>query len=326
MIERESPLVLRNEDLTSGELRGTPPFSTEEEPTFQALQKIESDRKIEHYSDFLSIEDIYFEQIRHPVLSKDEEKDLARKAHTGDIAARDKLIGHNLRLVVSIAKRYKSAGMDPLDLIQEGNIGLMRAVEKFDPDLGFSFSTYGTWWIRQAITRALSDQGSVIRKPVHVNDANRKIAKARDLLQVELGREPTEQEVMDATGLPPAALDRFNLSNEPVALSKPIGESGNTTLVDMIPDSSNFEDDVSDSEVSENMKQLLLRLPYRERYVLERRFGIGDQNPATLQEVADELLVSRERVRQLETRGISRLKELIGANEALLENFSTLLH
>ncbi len=255
---------------------------------------------------------MYLKEIgKVPLLTPEEEVDLAKRMEQGDEEAKRALVEANLRLVVSIAKRYVGRGMQFLDLIQEGNLGLMKAVEKFDYSKGFKFSTYATWWIRQAITRAIADQARTIRIPVHmVETINKLIRISRQLLQ-ELGREPTPEEIaaeMDIT--PERVQEILKIAQEPVSLETPIGEEEDSHLGDFIPD----EDALAPADAAafvllrEQLDDVLDTLTDREQRVLRLRFGLEDGRGRTLEEVGQEFGVTRERIRQIEAKALRKLR------------------
>ena len=246
------------------------------------------------------------------LLSHEEEIDLSKRAKQGDERAKHRLIEKNLRLVVSVAKKYRGMGLSFEDLIQEGNLGLMRAVEKFDPDRGFRFSTYATWWIRQAVQRAVADKGRTIRVPVHMTEKIRKVSRAMSELAVELEREPAEDEVARRLGWDPEEV-RLTMSAMPDAtsLDQPVSsEDTASQLGDFIEDErvSDTPDTVMREMETTQLKEAIERLPERARYVLVRRYGLDDREPATLAELGDELDISRERVRQLQREAERILK------------------
>ncbi len=265
--------------------------------------------------DGVSIEDpvrMYLKEIgKVPLLSAEEEIDLAKRMELGDQEAKKRLAEANLRLVVSIAKRYVGRGMLFLDLIQEGNLGLIKAVEKFDYRKGYKFSTYATWWIRQAITRAIADQARTIRIPVHmVETINKLIRVSRQLLQ-ELGREPTPEEIAEEMSMP---VDRvreiLKISQEPVSLETPIGEEEDSHLGDFIQDDNVPvpADAAAFTLLKEQLEEVLGTLTEREQKVLTLRFGLEDGRARTLEEVGKEFNVTRERIRQIEAKALRKLR------------------
>ena len=285
-------------------------LDVDDEPTEEELENIEL-----AVPDGVSIEDpvrMYLKEIgKVPLLTAEEEKNLAMRMENGDMDAKKRLAEANLRLVVSIAKRYVGRGMLFLDLIQEGNLGLIKAVEKFDYRKGYKFSTYATWWIRQAITRAIADQARTIRIPVHmVETINKLIRVSRQLLQ-ELGREPSPEEIAEEMKMP---VDRvreiLKISQEPVSLETPIGEEEDSHLGDFIQDDNVPvpADAAAFTLLKEQLVEVLGTLTEREQKVLRLRFGLDDGRARTLEEVGKEFNVTRERIRQIEAKALRKLR------------------
>ncbi|MCI5937565.1 MAG: RNA polymerase sigma factor RpoD [Eubacterium sp.] len=285
-------------------------LDVDDEPTEEELENIEM-----NVPDGVSIEDpvrMYLKEIgKVPLLSAEEEKDLAMRMEAGDEEAKKRLAEANLRLVVSIAKRYVGRGMLFLDLIQEGNLGLIKAVEKFDYKKGYKFSTYATWWIRQAITRAIADQARTIRIPVHmVETINKLIRVQRQLLQ-ELGREPYPEEIAEKMNLPVERVREIQkISQEPVSLETPIGEEEDSHLGDFIQDDNVPvpAEAAAFTLLKEQLVEVLGTLTEREQKVLRLRFGLDDGRARTLEEVGKEFDVTRERIRQIEAKALRKLR------------------
>lgn len=265
--------------------------------------------------DGISIEDpvrMYLKEIgKVPLLSAEEEIDLARRMSEGDESAKKRLAEANLRLVVSIAKRYVGRGMLFLDLIQEGNLGLIKAVEKFDYQKGFKFSTYATWWIRQAITRAIADQARTIRIPVHmVETINRTIRTSRQLTQ-SLGREPSAAEIAEVMKMPVQRVEEIlKIAMDPISLETPVGEEDDTHLGDFIKDNKSEvpADAAAYTLLQEQLDEVMQTLTDREKKVLALRFGLEDGRSRTLEEVGKEFHVTRERIRQIEAKALRKLR------------------
>lgn len=268
---------------------------------------------IENYNDYNddSIRTYLNEMGRFPLLTADEQLILAQKYKEGDETAKQQMVESNLRLVVSVAKRYVGHGVPILDLIQEGNIGLMRAIDKFEPSMGYKFSTYATWWIRQAITRYIADTSRSIRLPVHMNELIYKINRITKNLISELGRNPTDAEIAEAVGITVKKLDVVrSFSVDINSLDTPIGEDEEATVGDFISDD-RFESAVTIAEkasLSDDLRAALNTLTDREREIIELRFGLNDDNPRTLEEVGDMYHVTRERIRQIESKALGKLR------------------
>ena len=294
------------------------PDNFDEEPDLEDLKEVE-ELKLDEITDTsyegISVDDpvrMYLREIgRIPLLTYDEELDLAKRILQGDEEAKQKLAESNLRLVVSIAKKYVGRGMLFLDLIQEGNMGLMKAVEKFDYTKGFKFSTYATWWIKQAITRAIADQARTIRIPVHmVETINKLIRTSRHLLQ-QLGREPTPEEIAAEMEIPVERVAEIQkIAQDPVSLETPIGEEDDSHLGDFIQDEESPapHDAASYTMLREQLEEVMNTLTPREAKVLKLRFGLEDGKSRTLEEVGKEFNVTRERIRQIEAKALRKLR------------------
>jgi len=301
------------DDTEAGEMIGEEPADLEED-----LDKDDAELDLEtelSVPEGVAVDDpvrMYLKEIgRVPLLTADEEIELARRMEAGDESARHRLEEANLRLVVSIAKRYVGRGMLFLDLIQEGNLGLLKAVEKFDYSKGYKFSTYATWWIRQAITRAIADQARTIRIPVHmVETINKYIRISRQLLQ-DLGRDPTAEEVAKEMGLSTLRVrEIMKIAQEPVSLETPIGEEEDSHLGDFIEDEAALDpaDAASVMLLKEQITEVLRTLAPREAEVLRLRFGLEDGRSRTLEEVGQSFGVTRERIRQIEAKALRKLR------------------
>ena len=301
------------DDTEAGEMIGEEPADLEED-----LDKDDAELDLEtelSVPEGIAVDDpvrMYLKEIgRVPLLTADEEIELARRMEAGDESARHRLEEANLRLVVSIAKRYVGRGMLFLDLIQEGNLGLLKAVEKFDYSKGYKFSTYATWWIRQAITRAIADQARTIRIPVHmVETINKYIRISRQLLQ-DLGRDPTAEEVAKEMGLSTLRVrEIMKIAQEPVSLETPIGEEEDSHLGDFIEDEAALDpaDAASVMLLKEQITEVLQTLAPREAEVLRLRFGLEDGRSRTLEEVGQSFGVTRERIRQIEAKALRKLR------------------
>ena len=291
---------------------------TDDEPDIEDLEEVE-EIKLDDMNatsmEGISVDDpvrMYLREIgRIPLLTFDEELDLAKRILENDEEAKQKLAESNLRLVVSIAKKYVGRGMLFLDLIQEGNMGLIKAVEKFDYTKGFKFSTYATWWIRQAITRAIADQARTIRIPVHmVETINKLIRTSRHLLQ-QLGREPTPEEIAKEMDMPvEKVMEIQKIAQDPVSLETPIGEEDDSHLGDFIPDDESPapQDSAAYTLLKEQLEEVMQTLTPREAKVLKLRFGLEDGKARTLEEVGREFKVTRERIRQIEAKALRKLR------------------
>ena len=287
------------------------------EPTASQLkQEAEAEMvDTEAMSDALPLTDpvrMYLKEIgRVPLLTPEDEQRLARRVAAGDEAARQQMIEANLRLVVAVAKRYAGRGMLLLDLIQEGNMGLLKAVEKFDYTKGYNFSTYATWWIRQSITRAIADQARTIRIPVHMVELINRVIRTSHSMVQELGREPTPEEVAQKLRLSPEKVEEIlKIAQDPVSLETPVGEEDDSHLGDFIQDNEASEplEATASNLLREQLEKAMASLTPREEKVLRLRFGFEDGKPHTLEEVGKKFNVTRERVRQIESKALRRLR------------------
>lgn len=271
---------------------------------------------------------IYLKQIENiPLLTPEQEIELAEKVqskHKGSAQARHQMIRSNLRLVISIAKRYANMGLSFSDLVEEGNIGLMRAVEKFNPERGYRFSTYASWWIKQAIMRALSNQGKTIRIPVYMYDVISKWRRVRDGLMQKFNRLPTRKEIAKVMQVPVQKIKEIeNIAGRPSSLNAPVSLDGTAELIDLIVDDESQSPDVKIGELlrNERIQKLLNGLDERERRILMLRFGLGEHNTHTLEEVAQEFGITRERVRQIESTALKKVRAQLTQENDRLENY-----
>lgn len=323
MTQKET-VIEETEEISSEEEMALEEESAENEYDESAEEEAEAEENAETEEEDFTVEDYanvtgtdavrdYLRKIGTiPLLTPDQELALAKRAADGDKEAKDILISSNLRLVVSVAKRYSGLGMQFLDLIQEGNIGLTKAVEKFDYTKGFKLSTYATWWIRQAITRAIADDSRNIRIPVHMNEALHKISKVRRNLVQELGREPTAKEIADQIDGMSAEkvteIERYAVDT--ISLETPVGDENDVNLGDLVRDDHTKTPSqiTTSNALHDQIYQMLGTLTDREAIVLTKRFGLDGNEPMTLEEVGEELNVTRERVRQIEKKALTKLK------------------
>lgn len=319
--KNELPKEILNED---GIVDATVDVQDLDEPDFNELHEQEDDITEEDLLNSSFVDDIsddsvrmYLREIgRIPLLSIEEEMELAQKALEGDRRAKDKMAEANMRLVVSIAKRYSGRGLDLLDLIQEGNTGLLKAVEKFDPEKGFKFSTYATWWIRQAITRAIADQARTIRIPVHMVETINKLMRVTRRLTQELNREPTNEEIAKELDIEPEKVEYIQkIKQDITSLDAGIGRDGDdgeeSTLGDFIEDedTKSPEESTTIQMLKDQVGEILGSLSDRERKIIEMRFGLNGTKSHTLEEVGLEFAVTRERIRQIEAKALLKLRK-----------------
>jgi RNA polymerase primary sigma factor len=316
-------MAARKVGTADAELDGSPveeestPLDAEDEPTedelFAAADEVDAEEEPELDFSTDSLQLFLKDVGKVDLLTAAQEVELAKRIERGDDRAKQQMVEANLRLVVSIAKRYRNQGLPFLDLIQEGTIGLVRAAEKFDWRKGYKFSTYATWWIRQAVARALADKARTIRMPVHVVEKLNKILRAERKLRAEKGREPTDEEIAFDLDLLPAEVESIRrMAQTPVSLEKPVGDDDDSQFGHFIEDESEpLPDEAADSTLRiEALTRCLGALGYRERRVLELRYGLNGEQPQTLDEVGRLFQVTRERIRQIENQGLKKLRAL----------------
>ncbi len=327
-LRRESHDILVNEaSLESGNERRKRRRDDDEEDDHETNPAQRREAEEEHTLDRTPMK-IYLKQIEHiPLLTPEQEIDLATKIQAQgkqSAAARHQMIRSNLRLVISIAKRYSNMGLSFSDLVEEGNIGLMRAVEKFNPERGYRFSTYASWWIKQAIMRALSNQGKTIRIPVYMYDIIAKWRRVRDGLLQKLNRVPTRKEIAKIMQVSVQKVKEIeNIAGRPSSLNAPVSLDGSAELIDLIQDDSSHAPDMQIAETlkNERIKKLLEFLDERERKILTLRFGLGEQDANTLEEVAQHFDITRERVRQIEASALKKIREHLAEQNDSLGNY-----